>query len=60
MGTVKMKILKRFREPSTYAALAALLAVFGVPVGIGEAVVQIGAGLAGLAAIFLPERAREQ
>ncbi len=55
-----MKILKRFREPSTYAALAALLAVFGVPVGIGEAVVQIGAGLAGLAAIFLPERAREQ
>jgi len=50
-------LLKRFREPSTYSGIAAILVGFGValPAGIVEAVTYIGVGLSGLAAIFLPE-----
>jgi hypothetical protein len=50
-------LLKRFREPSTYSGIAALLVGLGValPAGIVEAVTYFGVGLAGLASIFLPE-----
>lgn len=48
-------VLKRFREPSTLAGLAAMAMLFGVPVGASEAVVQILGGVAALGAIFLPE-----
>jgi hypothetical protein len=50
-------ILKRFREPSTYSGIAALLVALGValPAGIVESVTYFGVGLAGLASIFLPE-----
>lgn len=48
-------ILRRLREPSTWAGLGMLLAVFGVPLGTTELVGQVVGGLAGLAAIALPE-----
>jgi len=50
-------ILKRFKEPSTYSGIAALLVGLGValPAGIVEAVTYFGVGLAGLASILLPE-----
>lgn len=52
-------ILKRLREPSSMAGLAALAVLFGVPPGTGEAVVQILGGVAALAAIVIPERGGE-
>lgn len=48
-------IVKRLREPSTWAGLAALGLVFGLPPGTIELVGQIVGGVAGLAAIVLPE-----
>jgi hypothetical protein len=50
-------ILKRFREPSTYSGIAALLVGLGValPAGVIEAVTYVGVGIAGLVSIFLPE-----
>lgn len=50
-------ILKRFREPSTYSGIAALLVALGVtlPAGIVESVTYAGVGIAGLVSIFLPE-----
>ena len=47
--------LTRLREPSTMAGLAVLASLFGVPAGVPELVGQVAAGLAGLAAILLPE-----
>lgn len=49
-------IINRFREPSSFAAIAGLLAVFGVPAGLSDAIVQVAAGLLGIAAVFTPER----
>lgn len=51
-------IFNRLREPSTWAGIASLVAAFGfgVPPGTVEAVAQVGAGIAGLGAIFLRER----
>jgi hypothetical protein len=53
-----MKIVDRFREPSTWAGLAALIGLFGVnvPSETVHAVSDVGMALAGLAAVFLPER----
>jgi hypothetical protein len=55
---LKVAIIKRLREPSTWAAFAALLAIFGVPVppGVPEAVGTIVA--AGIAAVgvVMPEK----
>lgn len=54
---MKLKsILSRLREPSTWAGFAALGLVFGLPPGTVELVGQIVGGVAGLAAILLPER----
>lgn len=53
---MKLKnILSRFREPSTWAGIAALGVVFGLPPGTVELFGQIIGGVAGLAAILLPE-----
>ena len=51
-------ILDRFKEPSTYAGLAALLAAFGLHVdeGVLQAVVAVATGLAGLASVLLAEK----
>lgn len=52
---MKKLILKRLREPSTWAGLAVLGTVFGMPAGSVELVGQIVAAGAGLAAIFMGE-----
>lgn len=51
-------IIARLREPSTYAGLAALLAAFGVSIAPEKmtAVVSLVTALAGVAAVFLPDR----
>ncbi len=55
-----IRILQRLREPSTWAGIAALGLVFGLPPGTVELVGQIIGGAAGLAAILLPEGNRSQ
>lgn len=55
---MKSLILGRLREPSTWAGLSILGAVFGLPPGTVEAAGQVAAGLAALVAILLPERSK--
>lgn len=50
-------IIKRIKEPSTWAGLSALGLLFGLPVGTVDALAQILGGVAALAAIVLPESA---
>lgn len=52
--------LRRLSEPSTWAALAALLAVGGValPAGLAESAAMVFAGLSGVVGVVLPESAR--
>lgn len=51
------KILERLREPSTWAGLSVLGVVFGLPPGTIELAGQVIGGIAGIAAILLPEKA---
>jgi len=55
---MRATIIKRLREPSTWAALAALLAIFGVPVppGVPEALGTIVAAGVGLVGVVMPEK----
>lgn len=55
---MKSLILKRLREPSTWAGLSVLGVVFGLPPGSIELLGQVVAGVAGLAAIVLGDPAR--
>jgi hypothetical protein len=48
--------LARLREPSTWAGLAALSTIFGVPQNKIEAVSAAVTALFGMAAVFMPER----
>lgn len=48
--------LKRLREPSTWAGIAALGALVGLPAETVGLVGQVVMGAAGLAAVLLPER----
>lgn len=50
-----VSLIKRIREPSTWAGLSALGLIFGLPPGSIDAVGQIVGGMAALAAIALPE-----
>jgi hypothetical protein len=54
------RLLRRLREPSTWAGLAVLGGVFGVRelsvFGVPEVATLAATGAAALAAIFLPER----
>lgn len=52
--TVK-NILKRLREPSTWAGISALGLLFGLPPGTVDLIGQIIGGVAGLAAIAMAE-----
>lgn len=47
---------RRLTEPSTYAGLSVLAALFGMPPGLVETSVQAIAGIGALAAIVLPEK----
>lgn len=58
MNTLNL-IIKRIKEPSTWAGLAALGVIFGLPPGTVEAVGQVLGGVAALAAIALPEKGGE-
>lgn len=49
-------IIKRLREPSTWAGIAAIGVLFGLPVGAMDAVGQIIGGVAALVAVVLPEK----
>jgi hypothetical protein len=51
-------LVQRLKEPSSYAAIAGVLALVGVqlPEGLWDHVVTAGAAAASLAAFFLPER----
>lgn len=49
-------LVNRFREPSTYAGLAALASVFGAPAGLLDSVGQLIVGAAGLLAVLMPEK----
>ena len=51
------QLLKRLREPSTWAGLSVFGLIFGLPAGTIEGVAQIVAGIASVAAIFLGEKA---
>lgn len=54
------KVFRRLAEPSTWAAVATLLAVGGValPPGTAENAALVFSGLAGLAGVLMPEGAR--
>lgn len=52
-----MNAIERLKEPSTWAGLGLLASLVGVPPGTLELVTQVATGIAGLAAIFLKERA---
>lgn len=53
---MKALFLQRIREPSTWAGLAVLGTLFGLPPGTVEAAGQVAGGLFALGAIFLGER----
>lgn len=50
-------IALRFKEPSSWAGLAGLVALLGISVdpGLMQSAAMVGAGLAGIAAILIPE-----
>lgn len=50
------KVIDRLKEPSTWAGLGMLAALFGVPEAEINAVASAGASLCALVAIFLHER----
>ena len=55
---MKELIISRLREPSTWAGIAAMLLVAPIPgaVALAASIKVIGAGVAGLLAIWLPEK----
>lgn len=59
MNPALRSLVNRFKEPSSWAGFAVLFAVFGVPATTYQLVANVGAGLAGLLAIALPESAKE-
>lgn len=51
----RFAILKRFKEPSTWAGLSVIAALAGVPPGTFDLITQVCMGLASLLAVALPE-----
>ena len=51
-------IARRLREPSSWAGLSGLLALFGVHLAPDflQSIILIGAGAAGVISIFVPEK----
>ena len=52
-----MDILKRFKEPSSWAALAAIFALLGfnMPESMMQNITQVGMGLAGILGFFMSD-----
>jgi len=50
------KLLKRLKEPSTWAGVSVIATIFGVPTGLIDAATQIVIGATAAAAILLPEK----
>lgn len=53
---MKDMILRRVREPSTWAGFAAIGALFGIPSEAINLVAQVAMGVGGLAAIVMSEK----
>ena len=53
-----MKTAQRLKEPSTWAGLAGLAVLFGASVEEASAVAHAVGAVAGLVAVFMPERAQ--
>ena len=55
---MKKKLLARFREPSSHAAIAAILTLFGVNIeaDVLNTAVQVVSGIFGLAGFFMKEQ----
>ncbi|WP_166454474.1 hypothetical protein [Lacisediminimonas profundi] len=49
------KVIKRLREPSTMAGLGVLAVLFGLPESLIGDISRIVGGLAGVAAVLVPE-----
>lgn len=58
----RWEYLAAFREPSTWAGIAVLAGIFGVPMVPEQvqAAAQAGTAVAGALAVFLPERERRE
>jgi hypothetical protein len=54
---MKNILISRFKEPSTWAGLAIIATLAGVPPGTFELLQQAGIAVAGLLAIFMSEKA---
>lgn len=52
-------ITDRLKEPSTYAGLAMLASLFGASGEQAAAIAQVVTAVAGVAAVFMPERKRD-
>lgn len=53
---MKEILLRRVREPSTWAGIAAIGALFGIPSEAINLVAQVAMGAGGLAAIVMSEK----
>jgi uncharacterized membrane protein YccC len=55
-------ILDRFKEPSSYAALAGVLAMIGVtiPVDLWQNIIMIACGASGVVGFFMSEKATKK
>ena len=55
---MKDAILKRLREPSTYAGIAAFVSALGFQFATeaGQTIIAVGGSVAALLAIWLPEK----
>ena len=54
---MKSLIIRKLREPSTWAGIGMVAAVAGIPADTMNLIAQAGVALAGLLAIYLPEGA---
>lgn len=52
-------LLNRFKEPSSWAGIAVLVTMFGVPAGTADLVIKAVVAVAGAVAIFVPETSAE-
>ena len=52
------RIINRFKEPSSYAALAGVLAMIGitVPVDLWQNIIMIACGASGVVGFFMSEK----